>query len=331
VYNGEQNIRAKLGNTLELDYPREKMEIVVVSDGSTDRTNKIVREYASQNVKLVALDQRRGKESAQKIGIDHSNGEIIIFSDAGTIIRKDAIQNLLSNFNDEGIGCVSGEDIMSLSEECYSLAGEMSYGNYELSIRRLESLVGTMIGVSGCFFAVRKELTGCWPEDVPSDFMVPLLIIKKGKRVVSEPKAICFVGAVKSLSEEFERKVRTMIRGMTTLFRRKEMLNLFRWGIVSVELASHKLFRWLVPLFLILLFTANYYLIRQHLFYKVFMILQSGFYLLSIVAFLFGMTRVNNRLVRILSFYLMTNVATMVAWGRYISGDKRTIWEPSKR
>lgn len=331
VYNGERNIRKKLENTLELDYPNEKMEIIVVSDGSIDQTNEIVQEYAFKNVKLVVLDKRKGKEAAQKIGIEYSNGEIIIFTDVGTIIKKDAIPNLLRNFNDKRVGCVSGEDFMMSPEESYSLIGERSYGNYELSIRRFESLVGTMIGVSGCFFAVRKEFTNSWPEDVPSDFMVPLFIIKKERRVVSEPKAICFVGAVKSLSEEFERKVRTIIRGMTTLFRRKEMLNPLEWGIVSIQLFSHKLLRWLVPLFLILLFVTNYYLIHQHWFYQFLMISQIIFYLLSIISIFLAMMRVNNMLVRILSFYLMTNVATIVAWGSYILGDKKIIWEPSKR
>jgi cellulose synthase/poly-beta-1,6-N-acetylglucosamine synthase-like glycosyltransferase len=210
AYNEEDKIRDKLENTLQLDYPSNKLEIIIASDCSKDRTDGIVKTYSSKGVKLVRAPERRGKEHAQKLVVESARGEILVFSDVGTILKPDALQKIVVNFADPSVGCVSGVD--KILTQNGTVSGENFYVKYEMYLRRLESEVNSLVGLSGSFFAARREVCKDWKTDLQSDFNTLLNSIRIGLRGVSDPDAIGYYRNVKSHKKEFERKVRTVAR-----------------------------------------------------------------------------------------------------------------------
>jgi cellulose synthase/poly-beta-1,6-N-acetylglucosamine synthase-like glycosyltransferase len=171
AYNEEKRIAEKLKNTLDLDYPKENREIIVVTDGCTDRTVEIVKSYADQGIKLLEIHDRHGKHYGQGKGIHKAEHDIVILTDATTFLPGDAAEKIISNFADQGIGCVSSEDRMKSTTA--ESSGEGIYVKYEMLLRRLESKVGSLVGVSGCFFAVRKKLCWEWIDNMSADFYMP--------------------------------------------------------------------------------------------------------------------------------------------------------------
>jgi len=198
AHNEEKRIQAKIRNTIQLDYPKDKFEIIVASDGSTDRTNNIVKGY---NVKLLEISERSGKEKAQKRAIQEATGEILIFSDVSTILEPKGIKEIVKNFADPRVGCVSSEDrVISKNGEP---SGEGAYVKYEMWLRRLESQVNSVVGLSGSFFAARREVCKDFSEKLPSDFRTLLNSIKLGMKGISEPDAIGYYQDVADESKEF--------------------------------------------------------------------------------------------------------------------------------
>jgi len=321
VHNEEEIIGDKIQNTLSLDYPKEKLEIIVVSDSSTDRTEEIVRRYEEEGVKFFKQPVRKGKASALNLGLQEAQQEILVFSDASIFLAGDALRNILNSFADGRIGCVSGEDYIPGG------GGEGVYGKYELFLRNLESRTGSIVGASGCFYAQRRSLCEPFPEGMAPDFFSVLKTVEKGFRAVTEQKAKGFMRSVKSPQNEFERKVRTLLRGMTTIFCFRHLMNPFQYGIFSILLISHKLVRWWAGLFLILLFLSNLFLLSS-IIYASFFWLQLAFYALAIVGWM-GLSR--PKIFRIPLFFSMVNLSALVAWIKYISGFRQEIWEPSKR
>ena len=274
VHNEERVIAEKIQNTLSLDYPSPKMEILIVSDGSTDKTKEIARRYEKEGVKFFEQPARRGKASALNRGLQEAKQEILVFSDASIFLAKDALRNLLERFADMKVGCVSGEDYIPGS------GGEGIYGKYELFLRNLESRMGSIVGASGCFYAQRRSLCVPFPEGMAPDFFSVLKTVEKGFRAVTEPQAKGVMQSVPDPKSEFERKVRTLLRGMTTIFHFKHLLNPFRYGVFSIQLISHKVLRWSVGLFMVLLLLSNLFLISSKM-YGLFFWLQVAFYALA--------------------------------------------------
>ena len=321
VYNEEKVIDEKIQNTLSIDYPKDKLEILIASDASTDRTKEIVQKYEKMGVKFLEQPERKGKAGALNLGLRVAKNEIIIFSDASIILDKDALRNLLRRFSDSRIGCVSGEDYIP------GVGGEGFYGRYELLLRNLESRVGSIVGASGCFYAQRCSLCEPFPEGMAPDFFSVLKTVEKGYRAVTEPEAKGVMKSVGNPQSEFQRKVRTFLRGITTLLHFKHLLNPFRFGIFPFQLISHKLMRWSTGVFLILLFLSNLFLVGSK-FYLTFLLLQVAFYLLAFIGWL-GLSR--PFLFKVPFFFSMVNLSALVAWVKYLSGFRQEIWEPSKR
>jgi cellulose synthase/poly-beta-1,6-N-acetylglucosamine synthase-like glycosyltransferase len=321
VYNEEKVIRKKIENTLSLEYPKHKIEILVVSDASTDRTARIVREYERDGVRYFEQPSRKGKAGALNRSLLEAKNEIIVFSDASILLESDALQNVLRPFADSTIGCVSGEDYVPGN------GGEGAYGRYELFLRNLESRLGSIVGASGCFYAQRKSLCEPFPEGMAPDFFSVLKTNEKGFRAVTEPSARGFMQSVPSHKGEFQRKVRTLLRGITTLFHFKHLLNPFRYDMFAVQLISHKLLRWLVGVFLILLFLSNAFLLSTS-FYAIIFFMQIIFYGMAIIG---GAGFSSPVFLRIPLFFSIVNLSTLVAWAKYLMGYRQEIWEPSKR
>jgi cellulose synthase/poly-beta-1,6-N-acetylglucosamine synthase-like glycosyltransferase len=255
AFNEESNIRQKIENCFSLAYPREKLEIIVVSDGSTDGTNDIVRSFSDRGIILLAQPERQGKHFGQGHGIKTAKNEILVFSDATTYLRSDAIENIVKNFADPEIGCVSGQDEIRSSGSASQ--GEGFYVKYEMKLRTLESRANSLVGVSGSFFAVRKHLCREWIGNLSSDFYLPIITYMNGYRTVLENAAIGYYEILDDPGHEFVRKVRTIVHGMEVLSRFKDILNPLKYGFFSLQMISHKLSRWLVPLYLVFLFWAN--------------------------------------------------------------------------
>jgi hypothetical protein len=240
-------------------------------------------------------------------------------------LESDALQNIVKKFSDQRIGCISGEDHIEGS------GGEGYYGEYELYIRNLESDVASIIGASGSFYAQRKELSLPFIEGMAPDLLSVLNIIESGYVAITEPSAIGKMTSVKKVEDEFNRKVRTFIRGMTVLFYKKKLLNPLKYGIISFELISHKIFRYLVPFFLIAILLTNILLIPESVFYRTVLTLQSIFYLLAILSFS-GISGIEHKLWgKIPLYFVSVNYSIVVAWYKYLTGTRQEIWNPSKR
>jgi len=328
AYNEELGISQKIENTLQLDYPEDKLEIIVVSDASTDRTDEIVRSYADRGIKLLRIPKRHGKHYGQGRGIKSASHDLIILSDATTFLHKDAVRKIARNFSDPTIGCISGCDMMKHQDS--SSAGENHYVKYEMYLRQLETEAGSLVGVSGCFFAIRKTLCETWIDEMSSDFYLPIITRMRGYRAILENEAGCHYEVNDDSTREYTRKVRTIVHGLEVLFRFKKILNPFRYGFFSLQMISHKLSRWLVPLYLFLVFWTNLLLLNQGKFYVFTFILQLLFYSLFLVAIL------NNNIRRFIIFkvpffFVLANHSIVMAWFYYLLRKEFVLWEPTKR
>ncbi|MFW6192809.1 MAG: glycosyltransferase family 2 protein, partial [Gemmatimonadota bacterium] len=248
AYNEEDVIGDTLENLLSLEYPEDRLQIVVVSDASTDRTDEIVRSYRDRGVELVRLEGRAGKTAAENAAVPHLLGDIVVNTDASTRIVPGSLRPLVRTFEDPSVGVASGRDRSVGAGDGDPLRGESRYVGYEMAVRDLETGFGTLVGASGCLYAARRELhKELVPEELSRDFIAALHAREKGYRAVSVPDAEAVVPRAASLGAEFRRKVRTMARGLDSLWFKREMLDPFRYGRFAWMLASHKLARWMVP------------------------------------------------------------------------------------
>ena len=314
----------KLENTLSLDYPAELKSIVVVSDGSEDDTEEVVRTFAEKGVKLIALKVRGGKEEAQKAGVAQTDAEIIVFTDAKVTLDPQALRLFAGYFADKEVGAVSSIDAVE------GPGGEGLYVRYEMLLRRLETQFRTVVGLSGSCFAVRSELTKNMRANVCSDFSLMLQAASQEYRGVLAEDIICRYRTVETEKEEFPRKVRTVLRGISTFFACKEVLNPFRYGVFSWQILSHKLFRWLVPVFFIFAFLLAVMKAPFSLFYAWYTLLTVLFVFFAIVGYRYPIFQ-KILPVRVGVFFCLSNAAILVAWWKYLRGERVVTWVPTER
>ena len=328
AYNEEARIKEKIENSLQQQYPRQRLEIVVASDCSSDRTDEIVRSYASSGVRLIRAPERKGKEAAQKLAVSQTSGEVLVFSDVATTLPAEGIANIVKPFNDPTVGCVSSVDRFVDAQG--NLSGEGAYVKYEMLLRQLETKVNTLVGLSGSFFAARRVVCSPWADDLQSDFNTLLNSMKAGLRGVSDPDSVGYYKNLSDEKKEYQRKVRTVLRGIAVLMRSLPMLNPFRYGIFAWQLFSHTLCRWLVPFAMIGAGISNILLVTHSTVYGVLLLGQILFYATAIAYAGFSWMPKNN-LFRLPSFFVLVNLSILDAWMRYWRGDRVFRWEPSKR
>lgn len=330
AYNEEKIIAQKIENSLALDYPREKLEIIVASDGSTDETNRIVRDYSDRGIRLVCHNQNRGKSSIQNRTMGTANGEIVVFSDAPTMCRVDALKELVANFADDKIGCVGRQGACPFRKETAVAEGIDLYSRYDTFLKKKESDLGCLCMVSGWLFGFRRELYQPLPDDVGDDFVLPMVIREQGYRVVLEPKAIAQDVPAVDMRGRFKQHVRIITKDLRGLFYKRALLNPFRFGLVSIGLLSHKLLRWLVPLFLIGIFIANSFLLN-HWFYRVTLAFQVSFYFTAAVGAILQARGVKPMMILCVPLYFcLANSAAL--WGvfNFIAGRRMGRWQPQR-
>lgn len=327
-YNEMARIEEKIANTLEIDYPKDKLEIIFTSDCSDDGTDDYVQSHSSKGIKLVRADERLGKENAQLCAIKQATGNILVFSDVATHIPAESIQTLVQYYTDPIVGAISSEDRF-ISQDG-SVAGEGMYVKYEMWLRQQESMLAGLVGLSGSFFSCRKQVAEDWDIISPSDFNTAINAAKLSYKAVTAPDVLGYYKDLSDPKKEYQRKVRTVLRGMTGLARHTEVLNPLRYKLFSLQLLSHKLMRWLVPVFMVLLFLCNLLLIHHHWFYLIFFLAQLGFYSVVILAhFIPGLRE--NPLIKIMYFFVQVNIAIVHSGYLFLSGKRMTVWQPSKR
>jgi len=329
AYNEEKRIAEKLENTLKLAYPRDRLEILVASDCSSDRTDEIVASYGARGVRLVRAPARKGKEAAQKLAVDAAQGEILVFSDVATILPEDALANIVKNFNDPSVGCVSSVD--RFIDRDGRASGEGAYVRYEMFLRSLETRVNSLVGLSGSFFAARREVCRAgWTEDLQSDFNTVLNSMRMGLRGVADPDSVGYYLNIADERKEYERKVRTVLRGISVFMRSLALVNPLRHALFAWQMLSHKLCRWLVPFAMVAALVASGVLAVASRSYMVLFILQILFYAVALGGILWKpLLRLS--IVRLAAYFVLVNASIVQAWFRYWSGERLVVWEPSKR
>ena len=326
AYNEEDSIGRKLNETLALHYPASKLEILVVSDGSSDRTDEIVRSCPDPRVRLLRVEGRRGKTNAQNQGVRLCRGEIIVFSDATATYHPDSILRLVEPYADLRVGAVSGRyKYFDLESASPTGLGSIAFWNYENVIKTLQSRLGTLTGCSGCIYSVRKSCYVPLPDDACSDLVEPLNVVKGGHRVAFAPEALAFEEATATSGQEFRMRVRVATRGMRGVLSVAELLKPWRRPWTAFQLFSHKIMRWLVPVFLILIFLSNLFLLSRPE-YQVLMGLQTAFYVFA----LFSLAMPVHKRWKPLGlplFFCTLNAAAAVALWEVIRGNRYTTWE----
>ena len=327
AHNEASTISSKILNCLELNYPPEKYEILVASDGSDDGTPDIVRSFAHRGVRLIEIPDRSGKQYAQMLARDAATGEILVFTDAGVEFERESLQKMISNFADTSVGCVSSEDEIVRKK---GWMGEQLYVQFEMRMRRLESRIGSLVTASGSFFAARRSVCDTWHIDQTSDFFVVLNTVSLGMRAVVDPESVGRYGLVHSEKAELQRKIRTIVNGLAVFFAHKELLNPLRYGFFSWQLISHKLFRWLTPFAMLLLFVSNLFLWTKGLFYQAALVSQAAMYAAGLLALSIDRSSVWKP-IKLAGYFLLGNAATLMAWFYFLSGEKFVSWQPSQR
>ncbi len=328
AYNEEGALAAKLENTLALDYPRALLEVIVASDCSTDRTDEIARAFASKGVRLHRQTQRLGKTAAQNAAVTKARGEIVLFSDATSLYAPDVLKKILPNFADESIGCVGGRLIYVDPGDTHVGRGAKSYWNYETFLKRHESRVCSLIGVSGCLYAVRRAAYVPLYHEACSDFIIATKMIEQGLRTIYEPDAVCTEETNQQHDNELRMRVRIIAQTFTDLWRHRAMLNPLHSGLYGIQLLSHKLMRYLVPLLLIALFAASASLSGVSISYRLFFVAQSIGYACGAMSWLLENLGVRSRILALPHYFVLANVASLIAMIKFLRGERYARWEP---
>jgi cellulose synthase/poly-beta-1,6-N-acetylglucosamine synthase-like glycosyltransferase len=330
AYNEEQVIGSKIANSLSLDYPRELLEIVIISDGSTDRTVSIALAFGHQGIVVRHYEGRIGKTACLNQALPLAQGGIIVFTDANSIYEKGALKALLHPFQDCTVGFVTGWTRYGSSEGVAADSLGL-YSRLELITKELESRLGSCIGADGAIFAIRKELYLPLKDYDINDFVIPLSINQQGYRGVLQREAICFERDAGSSKGEFKRQVRITSRTIRAIVNYRRLLNPFRFGLVSIELFSHKVCKFLVPLCMVALLISSLILRERGGLYLMTLIAQAIFYVAAAAAWFLPKGSSLYRIVEAARTFVILNAAIACAWVNYVQGKTYTTWSPTKR
>lgn len=322
AHNEAAVLPAKLASLGELDYPAERLEIVVASDGSTDGTEKILEARAGERLRFILLPERQGKAAALNQAVQAARGEVIVFTDARQAMERESLRKLVSNLADAEVGCVSGELCLFDSGGKRSTEGVGLYWSMEKMIRKWESSSGSVVGATGAIYAARRELVPALPAGtILDDVYIPMEIVRRGYRVVFEPEARAWDAASEGFLREFRRKVRTLTGNY-------QLLQLMPWLLtrgnpLRFELVSHKLLRLLVPFALVGLLASAALLSGS--FYRAFLMGQLVFYGVAPLAVVWPRFPGVGRVANVALSFVVLNTAALVALVQFLAG-KKEVW-----
>jgi cellulose synthase/poly-beta-1,6-N-acetylglucosamine synthase-like glycosyltransferase len=332
AYNEEKQIAGAIDAVLRQDYPSERLQILILSDASTDATDRIVGEYSAQKVELLRMPRRSGKTKAENISCASLRGEIIVNTDASVRLHREAIRHLVTRMADPGVGVVSSRDV-SLSPSGTSVnITEAGYVDYEMRIRDLETITGGIVGASGSCYAIRADLHKIpVRDDLSRDFSAALTARLHGFRAVSARDAICFIPRTASLRSEYRRKVRTISRGIDTLFSRRELLDPSRYGLFAWKLFSHKVCRWLLPVCIVAGIVGLLLLAPSQLWARLILVTGGVLAIIAIAGALWPPNRPMPAPISLVAFGVAANLAVLNALWRVVVGHHDHVWEPTRR
>ena len=323
AYNEEKVIREKIENTLALDYPKDKLQILIGSDGSTDKTNEIVKEYAVYGVILDYEEKRLGKPGVLFRCVPKVKSEVILFSDADAMYSPDAVKKLIRHFNDKSIGCVEG---VRIDIDVKGTVLESIYWKYETFLKKLASRTRSLVGATGAIFAIRKELYMPISRDRGDDFELPIRIAQHSYGTICDPEAVAFHPWLEN-EDEYRRIVRIVSWMLpSALILLKEAI--LRFKILSaIQLLSHKLLRWFVPIFMCVIFLSNLLLARSMPYY-IFLLMQMIFYITSLMGYICAKKKVKLPTIANIPYYFcLINFASLVGLYKYLLRRPIKMWK----
>ena len=329
AHNEEVVLRAKLENALAMDYPAERLDILVVSDASTDGTDRIATEFAARGVRLHRQEVRGGKTAAQNAGVRLARGQFLAFSDANSMYASSALKRLLAPFADERIGCVCGELQYANPDEQGAGKGEGLYWRYEQFLKRRESLLSSTLGANGAIYALRRELFVELRGDIISDFVAPLSAWQRGFRIAYEPKAVATEYSSVRFGDEFRRRRRIVSRSLYGLWTEASVLNPFAHFFFAFQMFSHKLLRWLVPVWLLVVLAVNIPLAVSE-YYGILLALQVAFYGLAALGLLLPERLGRCWLFYVPAYFTATNWGTLLGLLSFLMGRRHRVWQPAR-
>ncbi len=332
AFNEQDFVDIKIANSLALNYPKEKLDFVWVTDGSNDNTNELLKKYPQ--VKVYYSPERKGKISAMNRGMEFVSSEIIIFSDGNTVLGVDTVREIVNGFNNPRVGCIAGEKRIELSDtDAAAAAGEGFYWKYESWIKQMDSHMGSCVGAAGELFAIRKNLFFNVASDtILDDFIISLTIAMQGYKIAYAPKAYAVEKASASISEEMKRKVRIAAGSIQTLVRLKSLLNFSKYGFLSFQYFSHKVMRWIVtPLSLVVLLPVNFILALYNPLYLKLGLVHAAFYLLVFLGYIFKDRKTHLGIIFIPYYFFIANLSMWLGLFRYLKGSQSVNWERAKR
>ncbi len=334
AYNEEKDIEKKLINSFELDYPRNKLEIIVASDASSDLTDEIVKKYEhnEHEVKVVLhrVEGRLGKTAVQNSAVKIAGGDIIVFSDTASMYDKGAVRFLAKNYSDPSVGAVSGMyKYVNPSGGSIGFA-TMLFWNLENFIKTRQTRIQTITGCCGCIYSVRKDLYTELPANIISDLVEPLSILKKGYRIVFEPDALAFEETTEKPQDEFNMRIRVIVRGMNGLIYMRSLLNPFKYPFVAFQLFSHKILRWFVPVMCVVAFITNLFLASSSSFYLIMLLTQCVFYCLALIGWFLEKRQIRNKLFYLPLYFIIVNAASLISMFKVLRRENITIWQTQR-
>jgi cellulose synthase/poly-beta-1,6-N-acetylglucosamine synthase-like glycosyltransferase len=337
AYNEKDFVEAKMKNTRELEYPKEKLHVVWVTDGSDDGTPDELKKF--EDVTVYHLPQRNGKIGAMNRGMQFVKTPVTIFCDANTLLGRESIRRIVRLFSNPKVGCVSGEKrIFGKDQDSAAGAGEGLYWKYESTLKKWDAELYSVVGAAGELFAIRTELYREVEKDtLLDDFIISLRVAQEGYTIQYDPEAYAIETASANVKEELKRKVRISAGGIQSVVRLKSLLNIFRYGTLSFQYISHRVLRWtLAPLSLLLLIPAGFFLaLHEGLFnfgfYSTLFWLQILFYVIALIGWYLENRSIRLKLLFVPYYFFIMNLSVFLGLRRYLKGKQTVNWERAKR
>lgn len=338
AYNEADWIEQKIANSLALDYPRDRICFLFVTDGSDDATPDLVRDFPyppGAQWQLLHQPERRGKIAAFQRAMATVRAPVVVSTDANTLVNREALRRIVGHFADPQVGAVAGEKRITLGErDAANSAGEGFYWKYESALKKWDAELWSVVGAAGELFAFRTEAYEHVPTDtIIEDFYLTLRIAQKGWRVAYEPGAYAVEGASASVREELKRKVRIAAGGLQAIARLAPLLNVFRYGVLSFQYVSHRVLRWtLAPVLLPAIFGLNVWLaLQEQPFYQILLAAQIAFYLAALAGWFFEKKRIRVKALFVPYYFCVMNWAVYAGFWRFVRGRQSVLWERAKR
>lgn len=332
AYNEEDFILKKVENCLDLDYPKDKLEIIFITDGSTDRTKELLEQDG--RVKVLHEDKRAGKAAAENRAMKFVNSEIVVFCDANTLLNKNAIRELVKHYKDPKVGAVSGEKrILTQQAEGAAAAGEGLYWKYESTLKKMDSEMLTVVGAAGELISFRSSLVeDLEPDTILDDFMQSMRIALKGYRVIYEPAAYAMETASADVREELKRKVRICAGGWQSMSRLLPAFNFLKHPLLTFLYTSHRVLRWSISAFVLpVIFVLNLFLLDKGIVYIFLFVAQVIFYILALIGWYLQSKKIKAKLLFVPFYFTMMNYAVFAGFLRWLKGTQKATWERAQR